>query len=161
MSRTDASTVVAVGELVVHAPVVHMAVTLLTPDRAGASTAVGLFAASSPLLSVRAVPPGIAMACGPHGREIPGGKSSVRFKAGQLDFIVRTALAPSAVDPNSVYCLRKMNATKKRRELVIMAGHVSPVEGSSTVNLARDALPVNFSKYGSSSLKLTTAELPP
>jgi hypothetical protein len=92
--------------------------------------------------------------------EIPGGKSSVRFKVGQLDFIVRTALAPSAFNPNSVYCLRKMNATKRRRELVTMVGYASPVGGENTLNLAGGALPVNFSNYGSSSLKMTTEELP-
>ena len=94
--------------------------------------------------------------------EFPGGRSTVRFKGGQqLDFVVRTAFAPSAVDPNSVYCLRKLSTTKKTREIVIMAGHLSPVGGSTTVGFAGGVLPVNFSRYGSSSLKLsTTAELP-
>jgi hypothetical protein len=53
-----------------------------------------------------------------------------------------------------------LNATKRRRELVTMVGYASPVGGESTLNLAGGALPVNFSKYGSSSLKMTTEELP-
>lgn len=94
--------------------------------------------------------------------EFPGGKSPVRFKAGQpLDFVVRTLLAPSAVDPNTTYCLRKVDAKKKTRELVIMAGHASPLGASSTVNFAGGAIPVNFSKYGSSSLKVSITNLPP
>ena len=64
--------------------------------------------------------------------EFPGGKSPVRFRSGEpLDFVVRSAIASSAVDPNSLYTLRRLDEKRKKRELVIMAGHASPV-GVST-----------------------------
>ena len=92
--------------------------------------------------------------------EFPGSKSPIRFSAGQrLDFVVRSILAASMADPNATYCLRRLNSKQKTRELVTMAGHVSPVGMSTKMNLAGVALPVEFSKYGNSSFKMTTAEL--
>jgi hypothetical protein len=94
--------------------------------------------------------------------EIPGTKSLVRFRSDQpLDFVVRSPLVQSAVDPSTFYFLRKLNRKKKTRELVVMNGHASP--GSATINNnpAQDALPVTFARYGASSLKMTTGPLPP
>jgi hypothetical protein len=94
--------------------------------------------------------------------EIPGAKSPIRFRSEQpLDFVVRSLLAQSAVDPSTFYFLRKLNSKKKTRELVVMNGHASP--GSATINNnpAQDALPVTFARYGASSLKMTTGPLPP
>ena len=94
--------------------------------------------------------------------EFPGGKSPVRFHSGEpLDFVVRSFAASSAVDPNSLYTLRRLDEKKKRRELVIMAGHFSPLGASTQTNLAQGVLPVEFSKYGNGSIKLRTAPLPP
>jgi hypothetical protein len=63
--------------------------------------------------------------------EFPGGKSPVRLRSGEpLEFVVRSVLASSAVDPNTLYSLRHLDEKKSKRELVIMAGHASPV-GSS------------------------------
>jgi hypothetical protein len=94
--------------------------------------------------------------------ELPGSKSPVRFKAGgRMEFVVRSAVSPALVDPNTVYCLRKMASKKKTRELVFMSGHVSPVGMSTNTNLAEGVLPVEFSRYGNSSLKMTVAELAP
>jgi hypothetical protein len=94
--------------------------------------------------------------------EFPGPKSPVRFHAGQpIDFVVRTFLASSTVDPNTLYVLRKLDSKKKTRELVFMAGHITPVGGSSKTNLAQGGLPVEFARYGASSFKMTTGPLQP
>jgi hypothetical protein len=94
--------------------------------------------------------------------EIPGTKSPVRFHSDQtLDFVIRSLFAQSAVDPSMFYFLRKLNIKKKTRELVVMTGHASP--GSATINNdpAQDALPLTFTRYGDSSLKMTTGHLTP
>jgi hypothetical protein len=94
--------------------------------------------------------------------EISGAKSPVRFSSSQpLSFVVRSMLAPSDVDPSTFYFLHKLDIKKKTRELVVMAGRATP--GSATMNNdpAQGALPVNFVRYGASSLKMTTAPLPP
>ena len=93
--------------------------------------------------------------------EFPGAKSSIRFKSGHLDLIVRSAIPISAVDPNTIYCLRRLNPKKKTRELVMASGHVSPLGASTTATPGEGVLPVDFSRYGSSSLKMTTNELAP
>jgi len=94
--------------------------------------------------------------------EIPGTKSPVRFHSNQpLEFVVRPQLEPSAVDPNSFYFLSKLSIKKKTRELVVMVGHASP--GGATINNdpAQNALPITFTRYGDSSLKITTGTLEP
>jgi hypothetical protein len=94
--------------------------------------------------------------------EFPGAKSPVRFHADQpLNFVVRSALAQSTVDPNTLYVLRRLNIKKKSRELIIMAGHASPVGASTKTDLAEGVLPVTFVRYGASSIKMTTGSLPP
>ena len=46
--------------------------------------------------------------------EFPGGKSPIRFRSGEpLDFVVRSVLALSAVDPNTLYSLRRLDEKKK------------------------------------------------
>jgi hypothetical protein len=90
----------------------------------------------------------------------PGAKSPIRFKSGQLDLVVRSVVPTSAIDPNTIYCLRKLNPKKKTRELVMMSGHVSPIGASTTGTPAEGILPVQFSIYGAS-LKMTTGELAP
>jgi len=92
--------------------------------------------------------------------EIPGTKSPVRFHSDQpFNFVVRSMLAPLAVDPSTFYFLRKLNIKKKTRELVVMVGHASP--GGATMNNdpAQGALPVTFTRYGTLSLKMTTGPL--
>ena len=94
--------------------------------------------------------------------EFPGSKSPVRFKSGgHLDLIVRSVIPTTAVDPNTLFVLRKLNSKKKTRELVIMSGHAQPFGASTTMTPAEGVLPVEFSRYGSSSLKMTTGELAP
>jgi hypothetical protein len=93
--------------------------------------------------------------------ELPGAKSTVRFRSDQpLDFVVRSPLSASDVDPSTLYLLRKLEVKKKVRELVVMIGHASP--GGATMNNdpAQGALPVSFARYGASSLKITTGPLP-
>ena len=92
--------------------------------------------------------------------EFPGAKSPIRFKSGEhLDLIVRSVIPVSAFDPNTIYCLRKLNPKKKTRELVMMSGHAQPFGASATTTPAEGVLPVEISRYGSSSLKMTTGEL--
>jgi hypothetical protein len=94
--------------------------------------------------------------------EIPGTKSPVRFRSDQpLDFVVRSLFAPSAVDPSTFYLLRRLDSKKKTRGLIVTVGHANP--GGATVNNdpTQGALPVTFARYGDSSLKMTTAPLPP
>jgi hypothetical protein len=94
--------------------------------------------------------------------EFPGAKSSVRFRTGEsLDFVVRSPLASSTVDPSTLYVLRRLNGKKKNRELVIMAGHVTPIGGSTKTDLAQGVLPVAFARYGTTSIKMATGSLPP
>src|ERR1035438_506537 len=46
--------------------------------------------------------------------EFPGSKSPVRFRSGgHLDLIVRSAIPTSAIDPNVIFALRKLNSKKK------------------------------------------------
>ena len=94
--------------------------------------------------------------------EFPGAKSPVRFKSGQpLEFVVRTLMGQSTVDPNSIYVLRKLDVRKRNRELVMSSAHFTPVGGSSKSSPAQGVLPVDFSKYGKSSIKMTTVALLP
>ena len=94
--------------------------------------------------------------------EFPGAKSPVIFVSGQpLDFVVRSVLAKSTVDPNTMYVLRKLNNKKKSRELIIMAGHASPIGATTKSDLAEGVLPVTFARYGASTIKVTTGALPP
>ena len=94
--------------------------------------------------------------------EFPGTQSPVRFHSNQfLDFVVRSPLASSTVDPNTLYVPSKLPSKKKSRELVIMAGKFTPIDGSAKTDLAQGVLPVTFVRYGASSIKMTTGPLPP
>jgi hypothetical protein len=94
--------------------------------------------------------------------EFPGARSPVRFASGKpIDFVVRTPLSSSAVDPSTLFTLRRLGVKKKSRELVIMSGHASPLGASTSSPLAQGVLPVEFAKYGAFSLRMTTAALPP
>jgi hypothetical protein len=94
--------------------------------------------------------------------EFPGARSPVRFHSDQtLEFIVRSPFAPSTVDPNTLYVLRKLKGRKKSRELVIMAGKITPIGGSAKTDLAEVVLPVTFARYGASSIKITAGPLVP
>ena len=85
--------------------------------------------------------------------EFPGGKSPVRFKAGEpLTFIVRSAIPIGSIDPNTIYHLRRLVAKKKTRELVTMSGNANPFGVSTKINGTTGLLPVEFSKYGDHSL---------
>ena len=94
--------------------------------------------------------------------DFPGAKSPIRFQSGVLALIVRPLGGGYAAgDPNSMYYLRKLEQRKNARRLTMMDGHVSPVGSSISTNLIAGALPVEFTKYGEGSLKLTTGTLPP
>ena len=94
--------------------------------------------------------------------EFPGGKSPVRFKAGEpLTFIVRSAIPIGSIDPNTIYHLRRLVAKKKTRELVTMSGNANPFGVSKKINGTTGLLPVEFSKYGDHSLRAVTESLPP
>jgi hypothetical protein len=90
----------------------------------------------------------------------PGAKSPVRFRSGHpLDFVVRTLTRQSTEDPNSIYVLRKLDSKKKSRELVMSSAHFTPLGGSSRSSLEQSALPVDFSRYGVYSIRMTTSAL--
>jgi hypothetical protein len=93
--------------------------------------------------------------------EFFGARSPVRFRSGRLGFVVRSEIPVNAIDPNAIYCLRRLNPRKKSRELLIMSGHASPVGTSTSTTPAQGMLPVEFSRCGESSLKITTGELGP
>jgi len=94
--------------------------------------------------------------------EFAGAKSPVRFRSGEpLEFVVRSELAWSDLDPNARYFLRRLEQKKKQRELVVMTGHFSPLGSSTETNVAQGVLPVEIGKYGTSSFKLRTGPLPP
>jgi hypothetical protein len=94
--------------------------------------------------------------------EFPGSRSPVRFSpASAFQFVVRSMLAASSIDFNTIYCLRQLDQKKKSRQLIIMSGHASPIGASTSTNLAQGVLPVEFARYGTSSLKLTIGSLPP
>lgn len=91
----------------------------------------------------------------------PGGKSTVRFKAGEpLDFVVRSPLAAGAADPAMFYILRKLDAKKDHRELTITGGRFSPLGGSTSTNFQEGTVPVSFSRYGNGSYQVSTPGLP-
>ena len=86
-----------------------------------------------------------------------GGKSPVHFLPSEkLEFVVRTSL-PTDVDPNTTYCLRRLDARKDKRELQLAAGYVGFWGSSVKTTPSQGILPLNFSRYASSSLKLTPA----
>lgn len=94
--------------------------------------------------------------------EVPGDKSPVRFHTGQsLVFVVKTAFASTSVDPSTFYILRRLDSKKKTREVVFMTGRFSPIGGSTKTDLSNGMLPVTFTHYGASSLKLSVDQLPP
>jgi hypothetical protein len=94
--------------------------------------------------------------------EFPGAKSPVRFRTGErIEFVVRSILSGSTVDPNILYSLRKLESKRKTRQLVIMSGHATPLGGSATVTPAEGTLQVEFSKHGASSYKMIVKDLPP
>jgi len=94
--------------------------------------------------------------------EFAGAKSPVRFRAGEpLEFVVRSELAWSDLDPNARYFLHRLDERKKQRELVVMTGHFSPLGASTQTTVAQGILPVEIGKYGYSSFKLRTGPLPP
>jgi hypothetical protein len=78
--------------------------------------------------------------------EFPLSKSPIRFAAGEaLDFVVRSLpFTMSTVDPNTTYYLRMLNSKKKTRELVMMAGHVTPVGGIHKDEFRRNAASGQF-----------------
>jgi hypothetical protein len=94
--------------------------------------------------------------------EIPGGHSPIRFRADEkLDFLVRSAIAGSVADPNTLYALRKLDKQKKKREIVMMTGHASVAGASIKTNLTQGAFPIVFTRYGKSSIKISAGSLPP
>jgi len=99
---------------------------------------------------------------GGHGQslwEFAGAKSPVRFGGGKLDFVVRTSATD--VDPQTQYSLRMLIQKKKSREMVIATTRVSVFGGVSSSINTEGNLPVTFTRYGNSSVKMTVGSLPP
>jgi hypothetical protein len=90
--------------------------------------------------------------------EFSGEKSPIRFKASDhLQFIVKPSLNK---DPESIFYLRRLTPKKKLREMVLMTGSVKVFGGTTQIN-PTGSLPVQFSRYGGSSLIMTMTALPP
>jgi hypothetical protein len=89
--------------------------------------------------------------------EFPDAKSPVRLGKGTLEFVVRM---PAQMDPDGMYHLRKLDCKKKTREMVLATARATPLGASSAAQID-DALPVTFTRYGTSSVKMTVTGLPP
>jgi hypothetical protein len=88
--------------------------------------------------------------------EIPGPQSPVRLPSGhQLDFIVKSPASLES-DPGSLYHFRKARSRKQSREIVLITA--SPFRAKKTTE---NLIPFAFSKYGTSSLRLTVGPLEP
>jgi len=89
--------------------------------------------------------------------EFPGATSPIRFQSGHtLDFIVRSSDSKS--DPVALYHLRRLESKKKSREAELLHANLL---GASTARSEQGLMPVEFSRYGESSLKMTAAPLAP
>ena len=92
----------------------------------------------------------------------PGSTSSVRVPNGRaLDIVVRSGLAAAKVDPSATYWLREVVSTGRTRELVLNAGHASPLGATFNATVMDGVVPVRFALYGKSSYKMSTPPLPP
>ena len=92
---------------------------------------------------------------------IPGTASPVRFRSGELTFVVRSLSAATAADPTDLYHLRKLTPKKDKREAIVSTVHASPLGASASSTYSYGVLPVRFSRYGASSYKVTVDALPP
>ena len=94
--------------------------------------------------------------------EVPGKKSPVRFhSAPELVFVVRSSLAQSDINPDTVYELRKLDPKKKNREIAFSTSHFSPFGVHVATNLNAGQLPLAFGHYGVSSYRITASNLAP
>lgn len=91
----------------------------------------------------------------------PGAASPVRFRSGDLAFVVRSLSGASAADPSDLYRLRKLTPEKDKREAIISTVHASPLGASASNTRSDGVLPVRFSRYGASSYKVSVDALPP
>ncbi len=84
-----------------------------------------------------------------------GPASPTRFKAGQdVQFVVR--LIASGIDPESLMSLEVLKVSKDHREVVaVKAGSLGSSSKSTSGEFTR---PLNFSKYGQQSVKLSPTE---
>lgn len=85
--------------------------------------------------------------------DLPGAKSPVRFRAGErIEFVVRIGALLS--DPGSTLLLQPLKSTKKSREYVKVVADIGGMKDFETV-------PVEFNRYGETSLKITPHPLQP
>jgi hypothetical protein len=88
-------------------------------------------------------------------------KSPMRLPADSA-FVVRSALASSAVDPATQYVLRAFTKKGGKRELVMAESHGPLAMGGTDSSLAQGVVVAHFEKYGESSLRLIPEKpLPP
>jgi hypothetical protein len=93
---------------------------------------------------------------------LPGGKSPVRFKAGEpLEFVVKTLVNGNFSDPAELYFLRQLEAKKNQRQLTTTKGTFSPIGGSATTAPLAGVLPVEFARHGAGSLLIKSSGLKP
>jgi hypothetical protein len=90
------------------------------------------------------------------GLEFAGANSPVRLQGGHpLEFVVRLPDS-SRTDPASLYHVRRLQSKKKSREVVLGTASLFGAKAS-----AGSLIPMEFSKYGEASVKLTIASLAP
>jgi hypothetical protein len=95
-------------------------------------------------------------------REFAGAASPVRFNAEErLEFVVRSGLKLDTMDPNTIYCVRKLDRRKKTRELLLSAGWISPAGVNTKSDPHQGAVPVAFTTYGEHSIKIIAGPLKP
>lgn len=112
--------------------------------------------------SIHAGGGGFMVASSKAAYDIPGRKSPVRFhSAPELVFVVRSSLAQSDANPATLYELRKLDPKKKTREIAFSTGHFTPFGGHAATNLNAGQIPISFAHYGTSSYRITAANLAP
>lgn len=89
--------------------------------------------------------------------KFPGAHSQIRLRSAQsLGFVVKSS---SDADPGALYHLRRLEINKGEREVVILTERASPLGASARTN-EQSIVSVEYSRYGSSSVKLTATSLP-
>jgi hypothetical protein len=87
-----------------------------------------------------------------------GPHSPVRLRhAPSLDFIVRSS---ANADPGTLYHLRRLEISKTDREITVMSEHATPLGASAKVD-DQSIVPLEYSRYGTHSVKVTAALLSP
>lgn len=109
-------------------------------------------------VGVQATLGGMMVMKGKAAIKFPGAHSPIRLlSAPSLGFVVRSS---SDADPGALYHLRRLETKNGEREVVILTERASPLGASAKMN-EQSIVPVEYSRYGSSSVTITATSLPP